>query len=1060
MKRRIVRNVGAVAALLAAVAVPLAAATSTPVGAKTTACGVATKTWTGGAGTANWGDANNWSPAGAPGSSDVACIPSTASVAQVNLSSSVGVKAVQADRPLNLSGTLSVSSTTVTSSISSGTLTGSLDGAGATTIGGSLTWGPNGQFAGSGTTTIEPGTTVTVTGDSAFGPGASVDRWVAETDGTLVNDGTIVFPDETQTRDMVFCAGNFDNAGTVELNDNVNFVLNCGSSGIDNTGTITKAVGTSTASIGVSLDNEGTVSTSSGELDLTGGSPSSTSSTGTYRADSPGTLGIGGNESWNGAQTVGTGTVDITGSVTDAGTVSLGGVTTLTGSLEGAGATTIGGSLTWGPNGQFAGSGTTTIEPGTTVTVTGDSAFGPGASVDRWVAQSDGTLVNDGTIVFPDETQTRDMVFCAGNFDNAGTVELNDNVNFVLNCGSSGIDNTGTITKAVGTSTASIGVSLDNEGTVSTSSGELDLTGGSPSSTSSTGTYRADSPGTLGIGGNESWNGAQTVGTGTVDITGSVTDAGTVSLGGVTTLTGSLEGAGATTIGGSLTWGPNGQFAGSGTTTIEPGTTVTVTGDSAFGPGASVDRWVAETDGTLVNDGTIVFPDETQTRDMVFCAGNFDNAGTVELNDNVNFVLNCGSSGIDNTGTITKAVGTSTASIGVSLDNEGTVSVGASDGGHGTLDLSDLSTYDSSTMTLSGGTFAAIHGGTLQLDNLGTVTTTNAIVDVDGTGSSVVGSGSTPVLSSLSAIGLHGGVTLRNSQSLTTPGPLQSAGTVRLGPSSSLTTTGSYTQTQGTTELDDPTASLTASAGQVVMDAGTFSGPGTVSPALNVVGGTLHPGAAPGTLAVSGPATVAAGSSVTGVVDGTNPTQHDRLTATGALNVGGSLTLSRGPDYTPTDGDSVTVASGSSRRHLRQRDAGPELCRVVLHPHLHLDLGRGHRPPHHRPRRDRHRVGEGFGLRRPGSGHLDRERGERRGFGHHRPDLGPSHVGIGSKPPELERQRLELQRNDDGHLHDLCQRHVGDELCSHHADGRAQRRSPAVDHTGAVGLGWRRRIYR
>ena len=97
------------------------------------------------------------------------------------------------------------------------------------------------------------------------------------------------------------------------------------------------------------------------------------------------------------------------------------------------------------------------------------------------------------------------------------------------------------------------------------------------------------------------------------------------------------------------------------------------------------------------------------------------------------------------------------------------------------------------------------------------------------------------------------------------------------------------------------------------MDAGTFSGPGTVSPALNVVGGTLHPGGDPGTLAVSGPATVAAGVSMTGVVDGTAAAQYDRLAATGALAVGGSLTLSRGPDYTPTNGDSFTVASGSSR---------------------------------------------------------------------------------------------------------------------------------------------------
>ncbi len=505
------------------------------------------------------------------------------------------------------------------------------------------------------------------------------------------------------------------------------------------------------------------------------------------------------------------------------------------------------------------------------------------------------------------------MNSCGGTFDNEGTVELNDNVNFQSDCTPTQIDNTGTITKAAGTGSATIATDLDNEGTVSASSGELDLTGGTPSSVSSSGSYRADSPGTLGINGTQSWNDAQVVGTGTVDISGTVTADGPVSLSGVaTTLTGTLDGAGATTISGSLTWGPSGAFGGSATTTIEPGTTVTVTGDDAICNYCGFSRTVDQ-NGTLVNNGTIVFPDETATRDMNSCGGTFDNEGTVELNDNVNFQSDCTPTQIDNTGTITKAAGTGSATIATDLDNEGTVSVGASDGGHGTLDLSSISTYDSSTTTLSGGTFAAIHGGSLQLDNVGTVTTTNAVVDVDGAGSSVVGSGSTPVLSSLSTVGLQGGVTLRNGQSLTTPGPLHSAGTVRLGPSSSLTTTGSYTQTQGTTELDDPTASLTATGGQAVMDAGTFSGPGTVSPALNVVGGTLHPGGDPGTLAVSGPATVAAGSSLTGLVDGTTPAKVDRLTASGALTVGGSLTLSRGPDYTPTDGDSVTVASGSSR---------------------------------------------------------------------------------------------------------------------------------------------------
>ena len=245
------------------------------------------------------------------------------------------------------------------------------------------------------------------------------------------------------------------------------------------------------------------------------------------------------------------------------------------------------------------------------------------------------------------------------------------------------------------------------------------------------------------------------------------------------------------------------------------------------------------------------------------------------------------------------------------------------------------------------------------------------------------------------------------------------------------------------------------------MDAGTFSGPGTVSPALNVVGGTLHPGADPGTLAISGPATVAAGASVTGVVDGTAAAQYDRLAATGALTVGGSLTLSRGPDYSPTNGDTFTVASGGSRTGtFANVTQDLSFAGWYFTPTYTSTSAGGHHPPCHRPRFDRHSDRDRFSLRRPHPGLVDRERGERRKRGHIRPRLGPDHVGIRSKPPELERQRLELQRDDHGHLHHVRQCRIGDELRSHHAHRRAHHRRPAVHHLGAFGLGWRRRVHR
>ena len=118
--------------------------------------------------------------------------------------------------------------------------------------------------------------------------------------------------------------------------------------------------------------------------------------------------------------------------------------------------------------------------------------------------------------------------------------------------------------------------------------------------------------------------------------------------------------------------------------------------------------------------------------------GMLDNRGTIERNDNVYLYENCGGGDIDNsTGTITKASGTGTSSIEVPLDNDGTVSVGAGDGGHGTLELTQVNGYDSGSQTLSGGTFVAVHGGILDLDNVGAVQTANAVIDLDGAGSSV-----------------------------------------------------------------------------------------------------------------------------------------------------------------------------------------------------------------------------------------------------------------------------------------------------------------------------------
>ena len=132
---------------------------------------------------------------------------------------------------------------------------------------------------------------------------------------------------------------------------------------------------------------------------------------------------------------------------------------------------------------------------------------------------------------------------------------------------------------------------------------------------SSSGTYRADSPGTLGISGIRilerrsdrrepaRWTSP-----------GRSPRRAQSRWSGATTLTGNLTGAGATTISGSLTWGPNGAFEGIGHDDHRAWARRSrVTGDDSYCGGCGVDRTVDE-DGTLVNEGTIVFPAEAETR--------------------------------------------------------------------------------------------------------------------------------------------------------------------------------------------------------------------------------------------------------------------------------------------------------------------------------------------------------------------------------------------------------------------------------------------------------------
>jgi hypothetical protein len=161
---------------------------------------------------------------------------------------------------------------------------------------------------------------------------------------------------------------------------------------------------------------------------------------------------------------------------------------------------------------------------------------------------------------------------------------------------------------------------------------------------------------------------------------------------------------------------------------------------------------------------------------------------------------------------------------GTSWTNDGTVT--AQNGGE--IDVY-APTTNFSGGTLTGGTWQAINGGTLRLigDN---ITTDAASIVLDGAGSRIyssdLGSTTTNAVANLAVITAGGDLTIQNGYNLTTAGDLNNSGSLTIGPSSTLTVSGNYTQISG--------AALGINIGNV-SDSGMF-GTFSVAQAITLAG--------------------------------------------------------------------------------------------------------------------------------------------------------------------------------------------------------------------------------
>jgi uncharacterized repeat protein (TIGR01451 family) len=142
--------------------------------------------------------------------------------------------------------------------------------------------------------------------------------------------------------------------------------------------------------------------------------------------------------------------------------------------------------------------------------------------------------------------------------------------------------------------------------------------------------------------------------------------------------------------------------------------------------------------------------------------------------------------------------------------------------------------------------------------------------------------------------------------------------TIGGGTNSTLSATGTYTQTGGLTTLSAATSKLvvTGATGKVAINGGTLSGIGIVqasgTPGLGVgSGGTLSPGlGGPGTISVTGSFTMNAAGTLAVENNGTAPGQADVVAVSGAATLGGNLAITTG--YVPALGDASQIVTAAS----------------------------------------------------------------------------------------------------------------------------------------------------
>lgn len=141
-------------------------------------------------------------------------------------------------------------------------------------------------------------------------------------------------------------------------------------------------------------------------------------------------------------------------------------------------------------------------------------------------------------------------------------------------------------------------------------------------------------------------------------------------------------------------------------------------------------------------------------------------------------------------------------------------------------------------------------------------------------------------------------------------GGFTTSGTVTINASRSLSRSGDYPQTDGTTIVN---GSLSATGG-VSLTGGVLKGGGTVQATVTNTSGTVQPGTSVGGLTINGGYTQDTSAALSIELGGLTPvTQHDQLIVTGTANLGGLLRVDAVNGFTPALGQTFVILTCGTR---------------------------------------------------------------------------------------------------------------------------------------------------